>query len=109
LGGVTVEITEITAGTSEAIGGNFALSFRGERTVYVPYDADAREVKNILEELPTIGQVNVSRSSADENNGYTWLVTFQTELGSLDLIEFDDLDMTGTVVTGSVSKVVKAV
>jgi hypothetical protein len=100
----TVTITEIKQGTSSIIGGNFALTFRGARSIYVPYDADARSVKIILEALTTIGQVEVTRSVADENNGYTWLVTFLTELGSLDLIEFDDSDMTGTVVTGVVSK-----
>jgi hypothetical protein len=102
--GTTVQLSQVQAGTSQVIGGNFALTFRSARTVYVPFDSSARTVKNILEALPTIGQVDVTRSSADENGGYTWLVTFLTELGSLDLIQFDNQDMTGTVVTGKVYK-----
>ena len=55
--------------------------------------------------MPSIwsGAASVTRSSADENNGYSWSVTFLTELGALDLVEFDNRDMTGTVVTGVVS------
>ncbi len=109
LNGVTATISEVTAGTSTVIAGNFALSFRGDRTVYVPYDADARTVQNILEDLTTIGAVDVTRSAADENNGYTWFVTFLTNLGSLDLIQFDNSDMTGTVVSGTVRKEVVGV
>jgi hypothetical protein len=104
LNNVQVVITEITPGTSTVIAGNFALTFRGARSVYVPYNSDARTIKNILEDLPTIGEVEVNVGSADENNGYTWMVTFLTNLGSLDLIEFDNRDMTGTVVNGKVSK-----
>jgi hypothetical protein len=104
LAGVTVAITEITPGTASTISGNFALSFMGERSVYVPYNADARTVQNILEELTTIGKVTVERSSVDENNGYTWTVTFLTNLGSLPLIQFDNSDMKGTVVRGLVRK-----
>jgi hypothetical protein len=107
--GVTVTISESQDGTSSAISGNFSLTFRGARTYYLPYDADAREVEQALEALDTISDVEVYRSSADENNGYTWSVTFLTELGSLDYLEFDGDDMTGTVVTGVVAKAVTGV
>ena len=107
--GTTVTITEHRGGTSEVIGGNFALTFRGRRSIYVPYDAEARTIKNILEQLTSIGEVDVTRSVRDENNGYTWMVTFLTELGYLDLIEFDNEDMTGTVVSGVVAKEVVGV
>jgi len=51
----------------------------------------------------------VVRSVVDENNGYTWTIQFLTELGYLDLLEFDAADMTGTVVTGNVAKSVSGV
>lgn len=107
--GVTVDISEIIDGTSSVIGGNFALSFRGARTYYLPYDASARDVQVALESLPTIGLVSVSQSAPDENNGYLWLVTFSTEWGALDLIVFDNQDMTGTMVNGLVAKKIPGV
>lgn len=109
LSGVTVAVTEVTAGTSTAINGNFALTFRGARSYYLPFDASARDVKDALESLSTVGQVGVTRSSADENFGYVWTVTFLTELGSLDLLVFDNEDMTGTMVNGVVSKLVAGI
>jgi hypothetical protein len=109
LNGVMVEISQIQSGTSSVIGGNFALSYLGSRTVYLPFDADERMVQNALENLPTIGKVLVHRSSKDENNGYTWTVTFLTNLGSLNLIQFDNSDMTGTFVNGNVKKLIDGV
>eukprot|EP01032_Pedospumella_encystans_P013272 gene13272-15290_t len=41
---------------------------------------------------------------ADENHGYTWEVTFLTELGSLDLLELDGADLTGTLASGTVMR-----
>jgi hypothetical protein len=107
--GDTVQILSLVDGTSQAISGNFTLTFRGDRSIYIPYNADARTLTTALEDLDTIGQVDVTRSVADENNGYTWTVTFLTELGSLDYLEFDGADMTGTVVTGTVAKYVTGI
>jgi hypothetical protein len=104
--GHRVTVSELIAGTSERIGGNFTVSYSGARSAYVPHNADSRTLKAALEDLDTIGQVDVARSVADENNGYTWTITFLTELGSLDYLEFDGADMTGTVVTGTVAKYV---
>jgi len=96
---ITGTVTETKKGTSVVIGGNFALEFDGARTIYLPYNCTARTMKFALESLDTIGQVDVSRSSVDENNGYTWSVTFLTELGDVSPILFDNYDMTGTAVS----------
>ena len=106
LGTETVTVTQLQAATSEVIGGRYSLLFRGARSRYLPYNATALDVQRALEELVTVGQVAVSRSSADENNGYTWLVTFLTDLGPLDLIQFDGTSLTGTVATGNVAEIV---
>ncbi len=106
LGTETVTITQVRAATSEMIGGRYSLLFRGARSRYLPYNATALDVQRALEELATVGQVGVTRSNADENNGYTWLVTFLTDLGPLDLIQFDGTSLTGTVATGNVAEVV---
>lgn len=106
----TAIVTEVRAGTSSPIGGYFALTFMGERSVYVPYDVDSRTLKNVLESIGNIGEVSVIRSEpADENNGFTWYVQFLSLLGPQDLLEFDPLDMTGTVVAGTVAKEVVGV
>lgn len=100
----TAKVSEIRAGTSSPIGGYFALSFDGLRSVYVPYDIDARGLQVVLEDIGNIGDIIVTRSSADCNGGFTWYVQFLSLLGPQDLIEFDALDMTGTVVNGVVAK-----
>jgi len=53
-GHVNVDITEYVKGTSSIIGGNFALTFRGARTMYIPYDASAALLEEQLEILDTI-------------------------------------------------------
>ena len=93
-----------THGTSSPIGGYFALEFRGARTGYISYAASARDLQQSLMVLDTIGDIAVTRSSPDENLGYTWSVTFLTELGDLSPILFDKSDLTGTVATGVVAK-----
>jgi hypothetical protein len=105
----TVTVTEHVAGTSTVVGGFFALEFNGARSVYMPYTCEARTMKFALESLDTIGQVDVSRTTEDENYGHTWSVTFLTELGDVSALVFDNKDMTGTAVTGMVASAVVGV
>eukprot|EP00644_Phytophthora_capsici_P008553 jgi/Phyca11/7530/fgenesh1_pm.PHYCAscaffold_20_\ len=67
--------------------GSFTLSFRDETTVRIPFDAAESVVKAALEELSTIGEVNVAFSSgamACSNSVNTvMMVDFLTELGDL--------------------------
>ena len=107
--GITVSVTEVVPGTGSSIAGNFVLSFRGARTIYMPYNVSAYDLSNALESLDTIGRVNVVRSAPTENNGYTWRITFLTELGNLNAMIYDGTDMTGTAVYGVVAKSVPGV
>ncbi|KAH8073996.1 hypothetical protein JL721_2552 [Aureococcus anophagefferens] len=50
------------------LGGFFALSFDGQDTQALPYDASAAAVEAALESLCTV----------DDVTGYTWLVTFES-------------------------------
>ena len=100
--GIVVETGTTTNGDSTILGGDFALEFNGQRTGYLTHDATAPEVKTALEGLSTIGSVDVTASGPDENEGYTWTVTFLTELGDVESIIIDDADLTGTVPTGAV-------
>ena len=87
------------------IGGYFALTFRGMRTAYLAADSSARALADALRALDSIGDVAVVRTVApDSNNGYTWTVTFLTELGNLDSMLFDGADLTGTAATGVVAE-----
>merc|ERR1711871_1130478 len=86
---ITVDVTQVRAATSEPMGGYFALSFRGARTTYMRFDAAASVMEQALESLDTIGDVVVHRSKADENQGFTWSVTFLTELGDVPAIVLD--------------------
>ena len=82
-------------------------------------DATALEVKSALEEIATVGTVDVSRSLNSNGNGYTWGVTFAAcgdhvlENGSVDAVcnrgplnllnvDFGGLTGTGTMSTGRV-------
>jgi len=109
LGTDTVTTAVFRAGTSIPVGGFYSLSFRNERTKYLAFDAAARDVEVALEELSTVGDVTVVRSLMDENRGFVWTVSFLTELGNVDMILFDNYDMTGTVVTGVVSELITGV
>lgn len=110
-GGVAVgiDVTTFRAGTSDALAGYYALSFRGARSAYLRYDASARAVEQALESLDTIGDVAVFRSKADENSGFTWSITFITELGDNPPITFDGRSLLGTVATGVVAEAKKGV
>jgi hypothetical protein len=61
-------------------------------------------VETALEALDTVGSVDVARSDSDENGGYTWTVTFLTNLGDVERIDFDALSLTGTAHAGTVAE-----
>jgi hypothetical protein len=87
---------QCVAGTSVQLGGQWTAQFRGHRTLYVDHDVSARGVKEALEALPTVGRVDVTREGPDENLGFTWSVTFLTELGDLPPLIIDQQALTGT-------------
>ncbi|KAH8049142.1 hypothetical protein JL722_12143 [Aureococcus anophagefferens] len=105
----TVNVTRIRSSTSEALSGDFALEFRGQRTGYLTYDSSSYDVEAALESLSTIGSVAVNRTAADENGGHTWSITFLSELGDVPMLVADDLDMSGTAVTATTYLVTQGV
>ncbi|KAF4031960.1 Fibronectin type III domain [Phytophthora infestans] len=94
--GDTITIVAGTDGTSTVLGGVFALEFEGQRTGYMPFDASEAVMQTQLETLSTIGSVAVTRSGADPNNGYAWMVSFLNNLGNLQPLQPDALALTGT-------------
>ena len=97
----------IIEGTSFALGGSFALTYRGERTSYMPYNASSAILAAELEELTTIYDISVQRSLMNENGGYTWTVTFEENLGDLPLLEADASSLSGTMALAVVEEVVQ--
>jgi hypothetical protein len=82
------DIQAFSVSTTEGkyLSGTFTLSFDGQTTEQLPYDASALVVEEALESLCTINDVSVSRSlncnpepgydQCTDSQGYTWLVTF---------------------------------
>ena len=84
---VTVKINrdELSDGQMNYLSGTFSLSFDGQQTPQLSYNASSETLKARLEELCNINEVSVTRSihcSPDpsigcmEPDGFSWLVTF---------------------------------
>ncbi|KAL7514942.1 hypothetical protein ACHAXN_013076 [Cyclotella atomus] len=82
---ITVKIDSGGVTSSLFLSGTFSLTYDGQTTEQLPYNAPAQDVKNALESLCTVEEVSVTRSilcSPDPHigcmqpDGYTWLVTF---------------------------------
>ncbi len=58
----------------------FFFFIDGEMTIPIPCDADSSTVKKSLEDLSSIGLVDVSRSEATVVGGYTWTISFVDDL-----------------------------
>ena len=68
-----------TTSTANDLGGSFRVSFEEHSTADLSYDISADDMEAALEALPTIGDVEVSRSFVDTvkpRNGMKWTVTF---------------------------------
>lgn len=105
-GGITATISTTTAGSgptdevqtitiSGASSGTFTLSFGGQTTDDIAYDAAASVVEDKLEALSTIGTGNVT-VTGDAGGPYT--VTFTSALGdqAVALLTGDNDDLVGT-------------
>ncbi|KAL7440180.1 hypothetical protein ACHAXH_004154 [Discostella pseudostelligera] len=75
------------------LSGSMRLGFEGERTLPIPFDADAALMKRALESLSSIGEVDVTRYR--NNNGHNYFITFVSELGDRELITVDDSQLMG--------------
>nr|AIG55740.1 secreted protein [Thraustotheca clavata] len=85
--------------------GYFTLSFGGSTTVNIARDATSGAVQSALQALPTVGQVSVTRSGPDNQLGYSWTITFLSDMNAGDIptmttsSKFSALGATSTVVT----------
>jgi hypothetical protein len=81
--------------TLNASGGTFTLTFNGQTTQVLAYNASAAAVQNALAKLSTIGGNNVLVTG---NNGGPWTATFQNSLGDsyLPAITGDGTHLSGS-------------
>ena len=63
------------------------------------YDISAKDMKAKLESLPTIGTVSVEREVY--SYGFSWLITFESNLGDLPLLTIDSEPSAGFALSGT--------
>ncbi|OWZ23328.1 Titin isoform N2B [Phytophthora megakarya] len=103
--GNQIFVREVRKGNS--LGGQFTLTYSSSVTDPINWNApamtalsnpDGSSMQEKLEDLDTVGQVNVVRTGPDEEGGYIWLVTFMDNVlnsGDLPLLQGN-----GSVLTG---------
>lgn len=98
-----IDIQEVIPGL-QPISGSFRLRLDRENTPPLAHDASAAEVEQALEGMIDVGDVSVSKVL--NGFGHNWIVTFESEMGNVDLIEADGTGLTGpsTVVSVSVGQ-----
>jgi hypothetical protein len=108
----THEIQQVSTigGSPTPITGTFTLTFRGETTADIPYDASEYEFKAALDALNTIGAVDgvgsveVHREGPIGNGMYTWMVTFRGTPGNLPALTWNEANLLGTGANVTVTK-----
>jgi hypothetical protein len=103
---VTLNVFTVREGL-QPISGYFTLALEDTSGIIpttspIAYDASALDVKVALENLITVGSVDVSR--ARNGFGYSWMITFQTNLGPVKSLIATGTELTGPHTSISVSK-----
>ncbi|MFA5239049.1 MAG: flagellar hook-basal body complex protein [Phycisphaerae bacterium] len=96
-------VTLATAPNNVPDGGTFTLTYGGETTAAIAWDATAAEIKAALEDLSTVETDDITVSGAIAN-GITF--TFADTLGDTDLITMNSSALTdgGVVITNSIAE-----
>jgi len=71
-----------------------AVAYSAATTANIPYDATASQLEYALEMLPNIGKLGVVRSP-ENHTGYTWTVTFETDVGDQPTVVVNPLNLLG--------------
>jgi len=83
------------------LSGTFRVGFRGTMSPPIPFNVDALGMKSVLEQLDTIGQVDVVRYP--NGFGFDWEVTFLSEIGNVDSLYVNDAALQGPYAIATVS------
>ena len=95
-----VDIQEVTSGL-QPISGSFRLRFGRENTPQLSHDASAADVETALENMIDVSDVTVSK--VVNGYGHSWLVTFMSDMGDVNIMEADGTGLTGSSSSISVS------
>jgi hypothetical protein len=102
--------TRIEQVATQRIGGDFALTFKGETTKAIPAQASASEVQAALEGLTNIPNITVSvRTPEGFNGNKSWFVSFTSlaNAGDMPMLGIDTSQLVGTDVNAKVSEYLK--
>ncbi len=105
-----VPVSVTTVENANLLDGFFRLEYLGEVTGPIPVDANESEMQTALNELTTIYGVEVKRSEADEQNGFSWKIEFTSDNngGNLDDLIIHTEDVETTSAAGGASVVIAA-
>ena len=74
-------VESVTSRVGNELSGHFRLRLRGHTTRRIPFNSAVDEMKERLEELPNIGQVDVQMSGPSKEMAYEWVITFVSNPG----------------------------
>ncbi|GIF08665.1 hypothetical protein [Actinoplanes siamensis] len=100
-GGSAEEVQTVTV-TGGPTGGTYTLTFGGQTTAGIPYNATAAQVRTALEALSTIGAGNVA-TSGGPHPGTPITVTFQGTLANTNVAQ---MTASGASLTGGTTPAV---
>lgn len=103
----TYEVQKVTTtgGDPTPLGGTFTLYFGNVSTDDIPFDASAAAMRDALMSIPTIERVDVNKVELDHNCA-SWVVTFRSEVGDLELMTWSADHLTGTDAAVSITEIV---
>merc|ERR1711871_936947 len=78
----THEVQTILTSAESKLAGTFKVSIRGMRTPPLAYNASAAQIKEAIENIDPVRQVEVTRVVV--GNGHSWFVTFVSDDGPMD-------------------------
>ena len=97
-GAESAEVQTVTL--ANATGGTFTLTYKGQTTGGVAYNAAASAVQTAVTGLTTVGSGNATVSGSA---GGPYTITFDSGLGNVDQLQADGASLTGTSPTVTVA------
>ncbi len=96
-----VQVIQASAPGALPPSGSFQLGLDGFSTDWIPADGSVREMASALKAIPSVRELQVTRSAVTSGSGYAWMVTFLSDLppGPLLVVESELLGVSGASVT----------
>lgn len=91
-----VQYNDVQKVVCKATSGTFTLSFRGQTTVKIPYNAKSADLLSYIDALTTVGSVKIVMYStqACSDQGASWTVEFLDNFGNLPYFVSDAAGLT---------------